>query len=130
TSIEATPAVHSDPTTIGFRLATGAGVVSYTSDTVLDPEVVYSHKKARVLIMSVTRPFDAPIPHHLHTGDAIEFVEKARPEMAVFTHFGMKFEEGVAEKEALMVQNQTGVKTIAAADGMVIQLGRDISVQK
>ncbi|MCK4717629.1 MAG: MBL fold metallo-hydrolase, partial [Thermoplasmata archaeon] len=127
--VTATPAIHSDPTTIGFKIHTSSGVISYTSDTILDESVVEAHTGSRVLIMSVTRPLDSPIPGHLTSGDALDFVNVAKPELAIFTHFGMKFVDGVAEKEALLVERHTGVRTVPAVDGMEVFLGRKIDIK-
>jgi len=127
--IKATPAFHSDPSTIGFRIETKGGVISYVSDTSPNPEVIEAHKGARLLIMSVTRPFGMAIPYHLDTGEALTMVSQIKPELAVFTHMGMKFVDGISEKEALMVQNNTGVRTIAAEDRMEVRLASEIAIK-
>ncbi len=120
--VVATPAVHSDPTAIGFVIETRGGRISYSGDTVLREEVVKAHRGSDLLILNVTRPLGMEIPHHMSTGDALEFVKTVEPEMAVLTHFGGKFTEHLAEKEALFVERHSGVNTIAARDFMRISL--------
>jgi len=51
---------------------------------------------------------------------ARKLIEGAKPGMVILGHFGMKMMRGVAEREAGWIQERTGVKTVAARDGMVI----------
>ena len=127
--IEATPSVHSDPATIGFKFHTPNGVISYVADTEAAQHVIEAHMGSRVLILPVTRPRNARIPGHLCTDDAITFIEKIGPEMVFFNHFGLKMVRAPPEVEAYWVQERTGVKTIAAEDGMRVSMGSRITVR-
>jgi len=109
---------HSDPTGIGIRLYSDEGRVSITGDTALREELFDEHYDCDVLIMSVTRPMRARIPYHLSTEDAASLAEGTKPKLAVLTHFGMKLIRSNPEAQARWVEKQTGVKTIAAWDGM------------
>ena len=126
--VEATPTFHSDPTGIGLKLWTDEGIVSYTSDTELREEIIHAHRNARVLIMSVTRPLEARIPHHLTTEDAAALVSEIQPELAIMTHLGIKFLRSKPRQQAEWIKNKTGIPTIAARDGMSINVGPDIDV--
>ena len=127
--IEATPSVHSDPAGIGFKFHTPNGAISYVSDTEAAQHVIEAHMGSRVLILPVTRPRNSKIPGHLSTEDAIAFIEKIGPEMVFFNHFGLKMVRAPPEVEAYWVQERTGVKTMAAEDGMRVSMGSRIMVR-
>jgi phosphoribosyl 1,2-cyclic phosphodiesterase len=94
------------------------GIVSYVSDSELVDEVIEAHKGARVLIMCVTRPLGTRVRYHLSTEDAAMLTNEIKPEVAVMTHFGSKFVHEGPEKQAKYVQEESGIRTIAAMDFM------------
>jgi phosphoribosyl 1,2-cyclic phosphodiesterase len=118
----ATKTFHSDPTTVGLRIASKDGVVSMTGDTSLSDEMVKEHLGCDVLVLSVTRPLKSRIPYHLSTEDAAAISEVVRPKLAVLTHLGMKFVGANPEAQAAWVEKQTGVRTVSAWDGMSLVL--------
>ncbi|AFK21971.1 MBL fold metallo-hydrolase [Pyrococcus sp. ST04] len=126
-----TPSIHSDPTTIGFRLKTSYGDISYIPDTEYFEELVEWHDGARVLIASVTRPRDMRIPYHLCTEDIVYMLKamKQKPEVLIMTHAGMKMHFAGPYKEAQFIQNVTGVKTYVAKEGFRVTIGKDITVK-
>ncbi len=65
----------------------------------------------------------------MSTDDAIRILDVVRPELAVMTHLGMSMLRQGPEKEAEKIQEVTGVRTIAAVDGMVLLFGASIGVQ-
>jgi len=127
-AIEATPSAHSDEFTIGFRIFTSNGVISYVSDTALTPEVLAAHRMARVLIIACTRPQKSRIPHHLNTEDAAEIIKVIKPEIAVLTHFGLRILRHDPDKEAEWITNTTGIRTVAAKDGLMLNIGMEINL--
>ena len=60
------------------------------------------------------------------TDDAVKILEEAKPEMAVLTHFGMEMIFRGPSREAKLIRSRTGVPTIAAVDGMRIEVGEEI----
>ena len=126
--IFATPSAHSDTSSVGFRIQTTNGMVSYVSDTQLVEQVIKAHRHSRLLIASVTRPLGQRIPHHLSTEDAGYLIEKLRPELAVITHFGMRVIQENPETQAKWIEERSGVKTIAARDYMTLELKKDTIV--
>ncbi len=126
--IRATPSSHSDPTSVGFRFETIHGVIGYVSDTALTADVTNAHKGSRVLILPVTRPLDARIPHHLDVDDAAVFCRRVRPELALLTHFGMRVIRDGPALAAEEVQRRSGVRAVAAEDGMEVELGKGIQL--
>jgi phosphoribosyl 1,2-cyclic phosphodiesterase len=124
--IRTTPTSHSDMDGIGFRFLTEEGIVSYVSDTELVDEVIRAHKGARLLIMCVTRPLGTRVRYHMSTEDAAVLAGVIKPEVAVLTHFGSKFVHEGAEKQAKYVQEESGIRTIAAVDFMRLTMLKGI----
>ncbi|KAA0001354.1 MAG: MBL fold metallo-hydrolase [Thermoplasmata archaeon] len=127
--VEVTPARHSDPTTVGFKLHLNNGIISYTSDTEFFDELAEAHRGARILIICMTRPLEGKIPFHLSTEDAALLVKEVKPELAILTHMGMKVLPQAAE-QANWIAERTKVATIAAKDGMRIYAGEKIEIKK
>jgi phosphoribosyl 1,2-cyclic phosphodiesterase len=62
----------------------------------------------------------------LSTEDAAILTNEIRPEVAVMTHFGSKFIQEGAEKQAKYVQERSGIRTIAATDFMRLTMMKGI----
>jgi len=125
-----TEARHTDPDTVGFRFETSEfGSFAYTSDTEYFEDIGRYYEGARLLILCVLRPAGKPWKGHMTTDDAIKIIEEAHPEQAVLTHFGIKMIFRGPAKEARLVEEKTGIPTIAAVDGMRITLGEEIRAQ-
>ncbi|MDD1756508.1 MAG: MBL fold metallo-hydrolase [Methanomassiliicoccales archaeon] len=129
-SIRATRTSHSDPDGVGFRFLTRAGVLSYVSDTELKREVLDDHQGARVLIMNVTRPLRSRVRFHMSTEDAAAMAKEIRPELAVLTHFGSKLINDGVQGQADFVEEESGVRTIAAEDFMRLTMGARITARR
>lgn len=125
--ITAAKAKHSDPSTVGFRFETaGAGDIAYTSDTEYFKGIGKPYKNVRLLLLCAMRPAGSPWKGHMTTEDAVKIVEEVSPEMAVLTHFGMKMIFKGPASEAEYIQRKTGVPTIAAKDGMRLNISERI----
>ncbi len=125
-----TRAKHSDPDAIGFRFETSAqGDFAYTSDSEYFEGMGKTYTGVRLLMLCVLRPAGRPWKGHMTTDDAIKIIEEAKPEMAVLTHFGMQMIFKGPEKEAKLIEEKTGVPTVAAQDGMHIAMTDKIAVQ-
>ncbi len=122
---------HTDPDAVGFRFETrDAGDIGYTSDPEFFEGVGKPYQGVRLLVLCVMRPSGKPWMGHMTTEDAIRIVEEIRPEIVVATHFGMKMIFRGPYREARLIENKTGVKTIAAVDGMHLVVSEEISVEK
>ena len=119
---------HSDPTNVGFRFHTEDGIVSYVSDTAYSDEIADQYIGSRVLLLPVTTPTGNRIKYHLCTDDALTFVERVRPELAIFIHLGVVIIRRGPDKEAESVERATGIRTIAAHDLMVLDVGRELKL--
>ncbi len=121
-------AIHSDPTNVGFRFHTEHGIVSYVSDTEYTDELADQYVGSRVLLLPVTTPTGNRIKYHLCTDDAITFVDRVKPELAIFIHLGVVIIRRGPDAEAASVEDATGVRTIAAHDLMTLDVGEELTV--
>ncbi len=121
--VAATRAKHTDPHTIGFRFEFPFGTLAYTSDTEYFEGMEADYKGSRVLIICVLRPRGKPWPGHMDSEGALRLVRGVGPELAILTDFGMKMLEAGPEKEAKWIEEESGVRTLAAQDGMRLRIG-------
>ncbi len=128
--VEICRAIHSDPTNVGFRIDTGHGILSYVSDTEYSDDIADQYVGTRVLLLPITTPSGNRIRYHMCTDDAITFVDRIKPELAIFVHLGIVILRRGPENEANMVEGSTGVHTIAAEDLMTLEIDEDIRIGK
>ncbi len=128
--IKGTRTVHGDPTAVGFNLKIKNFRVSYTADTEYFEDLHKYHSEADVLMASVIRPKNEKIRGHMSTHDFAKLVEEVSPKLAIMTHLGMKMLINDAKREADAVKEQTGINTVAAYDGMKIDLDQFMPKQE
>ena len=116
--IKGTRTSHGDPAGVGFQMDYRGFKISYTSDTSYFEGLADDHKGADILIASVLRPGNQTINGHMCTGNFIDLIEEVKPKVAVMTHLGLKMISANPVTEARKVAKRTGVKTIAAYDGL------------
>ncbi len=119
---------HSDRSTVGFKIETSKGYISYIADTAPIPELKSVHQNARILIVCTTRPRGARISHHLCTEDVADLASAINPELVLLTHFGMKMLKSNPMLEADWIWKTVGVKTVAAEDFMRIEMNETVEV--
>jgi phosphoribosyl 1,2-cyclic phosphodiesterase len=124
-----TGARHTDPDAVGFRFKTKFGDFAYTSDTEYFKEIAKYYVNVRLLALCVMRPSGKPWKGHMSTEDAITIISEAHPERALMTHLGMRMLLQGPEKEAKIIQDKTGVPTIAAVDGMTVDFGETVEIR-
>jgi len=110
--------------THGYVLEADGERFGYTSDGEYYPGMEDYFRDCDLLVINCMRPSDAPWPGQMDAGQAVELIQKAKPKIALLTHLGMKMVFGRSEKEARIIQKETGVKTVAARDGMVIDTSK------
>ncbi len=128
--VKATKTIHGDPKGVGFQFKYENFTLSYTSDTEYFEELQREHKGADVLIASVIRAGNERIRGHMCADDFGALVDGVSPKLAVMTHLGMKFITDNPEGEARRITEETGIKTIAARDGMRLDLDEFLSKQQ
>ncbi|MFC1486286.1 MBL fold metallo-hydrolase [Thermoproteota archaeon] len=131
TKIVSTKTRHTDPETVGFRFhVPEIGDIGYTADTEYFEGIEEEYKGVRILILSVMRPLGSPWIGHMTPKEAAKIVDNVKPEIAIATHFGMKMLFSGPNYEVKMIENTTGVPTIAAFDGMKVHVGKRVTVKR
>jgi len=120
--ITGTKTIHGDPQAVGFKIKWDSFILSYTSDTAYFPELCQEHAHADVLISSVIRPGGEKIRGHMCADEFEKLVEEVSPKLAIMTHLGMKMITNQPDQEAKNITDNTGIKTIAARDGLKLDL--------
>ncbi len=120
--IKGTPTIHGDPCGVGFQIDTGHTKISYTSDTKYFEELSKYHKDADILIGSVLRPGDKGLKGHMCCQDFENLIKEVKPKLSIMTHFGYKFLKENPINAAKKIKWDTGVRTLAATDGMCINI--------
>jgi ribonuclease BN (tRNA processing enzyme) len=113
---------------VGFRFTTSEGVIGYLADTAFDEELVRAHRGSRVLVLPATRPRKSRIYWHLCSEDIAQLVKAVRPDIALLNHLGLKMVKSGPQVEAAWIEEQSGVRTVAAFDGMGVSLADKIEV--
>ncbi len=124
-TVQSFPCYHSDKSSIGFKIFTSAGIISYVSDTSYNPEIIRNNKGARILVLPLTRPRKARINHHICSEDAVKLAEKIQPELVILNHLGLKLIRQGPEEEAAFIQEESGIQTIAATDDLRVVLDKE-----
>jgi len=119
--IKASPTKHREADGIGF-LFRGSKTIGYPSDGEYFRGQEKHFRGCDCLVLNCLRPRGETWPEHMNTEQAKKLVEKTQPKLAVLQHFGMKMLKVVCFREAEWIEKQTGIRTIAAKDGMRIEV--------
>lgn len=112
--------VHSVET-YGLLFETAQGRLALITDTAYFPELT-QHYKAEYLIVNTVLMGPVEGVDHLSVGQAQQLIAEIRPHVAVLTHFGMGVWRAKPWEIAARMSRETGVKVIAARDGMRLDL--------
>ena len=107
---------------VGFKFHTSGGIVTYSSDTAYDKKVVSHYKDSKILILNTIFPSGRQPETHLCTDDAVKIASEVKPELLVLTHFGVRMLNKDPVIEAKRIIEETDINTIAADDGMRINV--------
>lgn len=116
--VKGTKTIHGDPAGVGFQIDYNGFKLSYTSDTDYFDELPEYHTGADILISSVLRPGNRSIHGHMCSRNFIDLINEVNPKVAVMTHLGLKMISSNPVTEAKKIAKETGVKVIAAYDGL------------
>ncbi|MBU1262448.1 MBL fold metallo-hydrolase [bacterium] len=121
--VEITPFrhIHSDVETYGMRFATRKISLSYIADTRFFPELSCLYK-AEVIVICLLLDKAKEGVDHLCIEDVKRLIAEISPNLAILTHFGMTILKGKPKTLADEISALTGIKTIAAYDGMKIEI--------
>ena len=121
-----TPLKHHHPSeTYGINFFTSKYTISLIVDTRYFPELL-KHYKGDVLIVNVVRyTVDKDTQkwlYHLSIKDVKEIVMALKPKVTILNHFGMTMIKAQPRVVAEQLSKETGLKIIAAGDGMKFNL--------
>jgi len=112
---------------IGYKALINNFVLGYTSDTSFFPELVKEFEGCDVLVVNTLKPKHIVLKGHMNTEDATKLIGGVKPKLAIIQHFGKSMIEADPAKEAVVIEKSSGVKTIAAQDGMVLKISDYVS---
>jgi ribonuclease BN (tRNA processing enzyme) len=109
--------------TYGFRIVTPSVSVSHVADTEYMPELAERYEPCDVLVVHMVL-LDPPRRRilHLDVAHTTRLVAEVKPRVAVITHFGSHVLEAGPEAIAERMAQETGVRVVAAHDGMRLPL--------
>jgi phosphoribosyl 1,2-cyclic phosphodiesterase len=87
----------------------------------------YARHHPDVLVVNVLRFRDGMDVDHLTWSDARRVVARVRPKVAVFQHFGTKMLEADPHRLAQELEDELGLRAIAAYDGLVLDLKTEVA---
>ena len=87
----------------------------------------YARHRPDVLIVNVLRYRDEMNVDHLTWEDARRIVADVRPRVAVFQHFGTKMLEAGPQRLAQELEDELGLRAIAAYDGFTLDLDTEVA---
>ncbi|MHB8104354.1 MAG: MBL fold metallo-hydrolase [Dehalococcoidales bacterium] len=117
-----TPVRHKHPVeTYGMVFQTQNHRFSYIADTLYFDDII-KHYASELLIINVVFTEPHPPIEHLAIPDAARIITEIKPKVAILSHFGMHVWQAHPWKIAAELSQQTGVKVIAARDGMKFDL--------
>jgi len=122
-TITATPTKHGDEDGLGF-VFDGSERLGYTGDGEYFEGQEKYFQGCKYLVLNCMRPKEDAWPNHMNSEQARILVEKVKPDVAILAGFGMKMLFGKAHRDAEWIQKETGIKTMAARDGMVLDFGK------
>ena len=119
-----TPLAHDHGVeTYGYRLSAPGLTAAHVVDTFWMDALAEAYGGVDLLVVNTTRlrGGDRRLLH-LGADDAERLVSAVRPRLAVLTHFGMQMVRARPETVAFAIGERTGVPTLAARDGMALDL--------
>lgn len=111
---------HDEPSAFGFRLAMDGRVLGYVSDTEYLESLGEDFRGCDMLVVNCLKPEEDPYKGHMMTPDVARILKAAKPKACIITHMGLTMLKAGPAKEAEKIEKESGVKTIAARDGMKV----------
>jgi ribonuclease BN (tRNA processing enzyme) len=119
-----TPVKHIHPVeTYGMIFQSGGHRFSYIADTLYFDGLI-KHYASELLIINMVFTEPRPPVEHLAIADAARIIAGIKPKVAILSHFGMHVWQARPWLIAEEMTKQTGVRVIAARDGMKVDLAQ------
>ena len=117
-----TPLRHQHPVeTYGLVFHSNGRSIAYITDTRYFHDLIDAYK-ADLLVINVVLTDPRPTVDHLTLADAEHIIASIKPKAAILTHFGMSVWQAHPWEAAAAMTQRTGVRVVAARDGLVFQL--------
>ncbi|MBU0761816.1 MAG: MBL fold metallo-hydrolase [Candidatus Altiarchaeota archaeon] len=113
---------HQHSNGVGLKFNTSSGVFTYAGDTGYNMDLAKNYVGSKILVLNTIFPTGHPAKTHLNTDYAAEIALTAKPEKLVITHFGIRMLNVGPEKQAEIIRKKTNIDTVAAYDGMTVQI--------
>lgn len=112
--------------TYGIIFASPGVKIGFISDTEYFEGLAHAYRGCKIIVINVVRlkPHESGEVQHLCLDDAKTLVKTIKPAQAVLTHFGMTMLRAKPWEIATAVTQETGIKTLAASDGMTLDLSQ------
>ncbi len=124
TKLKTTKCVHANGKCRGFVLE-DEKKIGYTADSEYYNGQEDYFKKCDCLVINCLRPRNAEPYGHMTADKAKILIEKTKPKLAILQHFGMRMLFGVSERVAKWIEQETGIKTVAARDGQSYEIEKE-----
>jgi len=119
-----TPIRHIHPVeTYGMLFRTAGHTFAYITDTRYFDSLCQSYASELIIINVVLMEPKQPIDH-LSLPDAEYIIKEIKPKVAILSHFGMGVWKARPWEIAQRLSQQTGIRVIAARDGMKFDLSQ------
>ncbi len=105
---------------LGFKLKSSVLSVTYTGVTNFDEELINEYLDSDILIIDTKYPFNMEGVNGLNSNQIVSILQKVKPNVAVLTGFGVKFLNDDPLHQGREIQKLSGVHTIIAKDGFVL----------
>ena len=104
--------------------------LSFITDTKYFSELSTMYKSDIIVINTVLlKPRNDIKIDHLYIEDSKILINELRPKTAILTHFGMSILKAKPWEVADRLSNETGVKVMAARDGMQVNLNEILKIE-
>lgn len=115
---------HREAEGVGFIISIDGKKIAYSGDTQYFEGMEDGFEGCDLAVLNTLQPRGSAISGHFGTEAAVKLLNaiKKKPALAVIQHFGMGMLKAGPEVEAAFIQAETGVRTVAAKDGMVLKL--------
>lgn len=119
-----TPVRHIHPVeTYGLLFHAGEHTFSYIADTRYF-DALWQSYGGELIILNVVLLDARPGVDHLTVADAAHIIEEVKPKVAILNHYGMGVWRARPWEVAERLSQETGIRVIAARDGMKFDLSR------
>jgi len=119
-----TPIRHIHPVeTYGMLFRAGGYTFAYIADTLYFEDLARIYA-SQLLIINVVFLEPRPPVEHLSVPDAKRIITELKPKVAILTHFGMTMWRARPWEIAQGLSQETGIRVVAARDGMRFDLSQ------